>query len=456
MKGRNWSPVGTTRRRGLKSFAARLTLRFLAVASIVVTYHLVELHLRYREAMRAKYLPTRFDSLSGHVEATLAGTGWDADLYAANAERSTLLDNRRHWKKLGKGREGETFTFNNTVIKVYNEETTPFRNCMQDTTTASPRRWPTEIPASLIVGGGGGRGTTSPRNNDDNDDDHDHDPYRNELFVPVKDYFLATADPSQPPKWHLVTPFLRSGTLKKLAKKLRASDGPPPTHRELDRMFRPSFESLLSALDRLHTAHDLCHDDVKLDNIFVASERDPRRWALGDLGNAREPDHPYHLTPLWTADTPQLRDCRANDALRLTRAYLQFLRRSAGGGGGENPDDFDDALMRGVDTLGSLYWAVARASPPLSAAQIWQLSGVYPPQPEDGVGQTPWSTMQPAGVEESRRWAPAPAAEAVLGWRWSLRNAVRRELRVGAKEDMGKFFGLTWILGVPVAACQAT
>ncbi|WQF84698.1 Putative serine/threonine-protein kinase, active [Colletotrichum destructivum] len=434
MKGRNWSPVGT-RRRGLKSFAARLTLRFLAVASIVVMYHLIELHLRYREAMRAKYLPTQFDSLSDYDEATLASTGWDADSYTENTERSTLLDNRQHWKKLGKGREGETFTFNNTVIKVYNEETTPFRNCMQDT-RASPTRWPTEIPASLIMGGH--RDGSTPPNDD---------PYR-ELFVPVKDYFLTTiTDPSQPPKWHLVTPFLKSGTLKKLAKTLHAASDGSPTYRELDQMFRPSFESLLSALDNLHMAHNLCHDDVKLDNIFVASESDPRRWKLGDLGNAREPDHPYHLTPLWTADTPQLRDCRANDALRLTKAYLQFLRRS-----GRNPDEFDDALMRGVDTLSRLYWTIARASPPVSAAQIWQLSGVYPPQLE-GAEQTPWLTMQPAGVKESRGWAPA--AEAVFGWRWSLRNAVKSELRVGAKENMGRFFGLTRILGIPVAACQA-
>ncbi|OHW97006.1 fungal specific transcription factor domain-containing protein [Colletotrichum incanum] len=395
-------------------------------------YHLLELHLRYREAMRAKYLPTEFDILSDYDEANLASTGWNIDSDATNMKRSILLDNRQHWKKLGKGREGETFTFNGTVIKVYNEETSPFRNCLQ-TTGGSLIRWPTEIPASLIMGGHEA-GSSPPNDN----------PLR-ELFVPVKDYFLATTDPLMPPKWHLVTPFLKSGTLKKLAKKLHASED-SPSYQELDQMFRPSFESLLSALDNLHMAHNLCHDDIKLENIFVASEYDPREWKFGDLGNAREPDHPYHFTPLWTADTPQLRDCRANDALRLTRVYLQFLRHSS-----RNSAEFDEALFQGVDTLSRFYWTVARAPTPATAAQIWQLSGVYPPQ-LDGK-QMPWLIMQPADVKESRGWAPA--AEAVFGWKWSLRSAVKKELRVGAKEDMGKFFGLTWALGIPIGACQA-
>ncbi|GJC83066.1 hypothetical protein ColLi_05904 [Colletotrichum liriopes] len=382
--------------------------------------------------MRAKYMPTEFGILPDYDEETLARTEWNRDTDTTTMRRKALLDNRQHWKKLGKGREGETFTFNSTVIKVYNEETSPFRNCMQNT-GGSLMRWPTEIPASLIMGGHED-GSSPPNNN----------PYR-ELFVPVKDYFLATTDPLMPPKWHFVTPFLKSGTLKKLAKNLHASKD-PPSYQELDQMFRPSFESLLSALDNLHLAHNLCHDDIKLENIFVASEYNPRLWKLGDLGNAREPDHPYHFTPLWTADTPQLRDCRANDALRLTRVYLQFLRHSS-----RNSAEFDEALFQGVDTLSRFYWTVARAPTPATAAQIWQLSGVYPPQ-LDGK-QTPWLTMQPADVKESRGWAPA--AEAVFGWKWSLRGAVKEELRVGAKEDMGKYFGLTWVLGIPIGACQA-
>ncbi|KAK1701706.1 hypothetical protein BDP67DRAFT_561033 [Colletotrichum lupini] len=431
MRCRSWSPVGA-RRRGLKSFTARMTLRFLVIASIVAMYHLLDLNFRYREDMKVKYLPTKFAPLADHDEAILSSTGWEANPDTTSAARGILLDNRRHWKKLGKGREGETFTFNDTVIKVYNEETSPFRNCIQGK-DASARRWPTEIPASLIMGG-----------HDDGSTLMDDERYR-EHFVPVQDYFLAATEPSGAPKWHLVSPFLKSGTLKNLAKKLRRS-GDRHSYRELDQMFRPSFESLLSALDSLHMTHDLCHDDVKLDNIFVTSEHDPRKWKFGDLGNAREPDHPYHYTPLWTADTPQLRDCRANDALRLTKVYFQFLRASSG-----NPDAFDEALIGGVDTLSRFYWVVARSPMPVSAAQVWQLSAVYPPQM---VGEkTPWMTMQPAQVDFSRGWAPT--TEAFLGWKGSLRSAVKKELRVGAKESMGRLFGLTRLLGIPVKACQA-
>ncbi|KAK1995551.1 hypothetical protein LX36DRAFT_672378 [Colletotrichum falcatum] len=472
MKGRNWGPGGA-RRRGLKAFAARLPLRILAVASVVVAYHVLELHFRYREAMRLKYLPTAFDSPPWRRdggEAVLAGAagGWQPLEGGANAEeRGALLDNRRHWKRLGRGREGETFTFNGTVVKVYDEDSSPFRNCMPGNAAAGgpPRRWPTEIPASLAVGGhnnGGG----------DNDDD---DEANREMFVPVKDYFLAAADPLQPPKWHLVTPLLKSGTLKSLAKRLRAAGG-GPSHGELDRAFRPSFESLLAALESLHAARGLCHDDVKLDNVFVGSEagpdtdtdagadqdrdEDPRRWRLGDLGNAREPGHPYHATALWTADTPQLRDCRANDALRLTRVYLQFLRRAA-----RDTRAFDEALFRGAEPFSALYWAVVRAATaaPAAAAQVARLSRAYPPPPPppgelDTEGSSSWITtqQQPIDVRGSgRSWVTAAAAaEAVFGWRWSLASAVGRELRVGAKESPGTFWGVTWLLGIPVDACR--
>ncbi|KAK1702568.1 uncharacterized protein BDZ83DRAFT_645252 [Colletotrichum acutatum] len=63
-------------------------------------------------------------------------------------------------------------------------------------------------------------------------------------------------------------------------------------------------------------------------------------------------------------------------------------------------------------------------------------------------------TMQPTQVGFSRGWAPT--AEALLGWKGSLRSAVKKELRVGAKESMGRLFGLTRLLGIPVEACQAT
>ncbi|OLN97090.1 hypothetical protein CCHL11_02149 [Colletotrichum chlorophyti] len=421
MKGRNWSPVGS-RRRGLTTSFSRLAFRFVAVASAVATIHFMGLYFQYRSSMREKYSPTQFNAISN----------WEPESDAGNAERGVLLDNRKHWKKLGEGREGEAFTFNGSVIKVYNDASSPFRNCISDA-DGVVGRWPTEIPATLIMGGHEG---DSALTNDG--------AYR-DTFVPVKDYFLAATDPSQPPKWHLVTPFYQSGTLKKLAKRLRSSKN-PPSYREVDQMFRPSFEAVLSALGYLHEAQNLCHDDVKLDNIFVASGEDPTQWKIGDLGNAREPEHGYHSSPLWTADTPQLRDCRANDALRLVKAYMQFLRLSSA-----DPDAFDAALFGGVETVSRMYWSVRRAAVPMSAADVGEVSAMYPPRTQGD--EELWLATEPAEVEVSRGWAPA--AEAVLGWRGALARVVRLELRVGAKEDLGKFFGMTGIFGIPVGACQA-
>ncbi|KAH0430258.1 hypothetical protein CcaCcLH18_07931 [Colletotrichum camelliae] len=428
MKRRNWSPRGT-RRRGLTGFLARFAFRFMAIAALFTTYHCLDLHVRYRDSVRAKYSATEFTILSDYDEASLSSSGWEAESHLSNPERMALLENRPQWKRLGGGREGEAFIYNGSVIKVYNEASSPFRNCMSDTDDGS-RRWPTEIPVSLIMGGH--EDISTPPNDNT---------YR-DLFVPVKDYFLATTNPSQPPKWHLVTPFLKAGTLAKLAKKLRISET-PLTYREVDMMFRPSFESLLSALDYLHQAHNLCHDDIKMDNIFVASEVDPRRWKIGDLGNAREPEHPYHFTPLWVADTPQLRDCRANDALRLTKSYIEFARIASG-----NPEEFDVAFFQGVEPASRFYWNVAGAASPASAADVRELSRGFPPLMDED--EMVWASMERVEVKSGFN----AITTALLGWNVSLGRAVMSELRVGAKELMGQIFGLTGILGVPVAECQ--
>ncbi|KAF9876666.1 hypothetical protein CkaCkLH20_06074 [Colletotrichum karsti] len=425
----NWSPRGT-RRRGVAGFATRHALRFLAIAAIFTTYHCLDLHVRYRNSVRDKYSSTQFTILSDYDEAVLGSSGWEPDSHSSNPDRMAMLEDRPSWKRLGGGREGEAFIYNNSVIKVYNEESSPFRNCMPDTDDGT-RRWPTEIPVSLIMGGH--QDASTPPNDD----------VYSDMFVPVQDYFLATTNPSQPPKWHLVTPFLKAGTLFKLAKRLRTSEN-PPTYHEVDMMFRPSFESLLSALDYLHLAHNLCHDDIKMDNIFVGSETDPRRWKLGDLGNAREPEHPYHFTPLWTADTPQLRDCRANDALRLTKSYLEFIRIASG-----NPGDFDVAFFQGVEPASRFYWTIAGSKSPVSAATVRELSQGYPPMSEGD--DMFWAAL--GRVEVKNAGGLNGVTKAFFGWSVPLGVAVIRELRVGAKELMGQIFGLTGILGVPIAAC---
>ncbi|KAL0936272.1 uncharacterized protein CTRU02_208487 [Colletotrichum truncatum] len=431
VKDRSWTHRGA-RLRGVKSLTSRLGFRFIIFAALVTIYHCLDLHIRYRNSMRAKYSATQFTKNTGYYEADLSRPSWETGRQSEPLERVILLENKKNWKRLGGGREGEVFIYNNSVIKVYDEESSPFRNCMQSI-SGNPKRWPTEIPASLIMGG---HDESLSALNDDSQKD---------MFVPVKDYFLAASGSLQSPKWHLVTPFYKEGTLSKLAKKLRTSDNPPSYH-EIDMMFRPSFESLLSALDHLHQTHNLCHDDIKMDNIFVASEHDPRRWKVGDLGNAREPEHPYHFTPLWTADTPQLRDCRANDALRLVKSYLKFVRIASG-----NPEDFDVAFFQGVEPVSRLYWTMALDKSFILAEDARQLSRAFPPLRDDDSAW--WAGMDSVKVKAAHSGVNA-LITALVGWNVSLGRAVTEELRVGAKEVLGQMLGLTGIMGVPISPCQ--
>lgn len=271
-----------------------------------------------------------------------------------------VLDNQAQWKKLGSGYEGNTFTFNGTVIKVFKTDQSPLRNCVPGTAPSHNLAWPPEIPVSLLLGGLADTTqlSTTP------DDAH---------FVPILDYFLLPTTEDEPlvGEWHLITPFLSSGTLDHLAKRLRHHE-PALTTDEIDAHFRPSLHRILEALDIMHSQHDLCHDDVKLDNIFVmdytspplespghtnytaANEKDTH-WVLGDLGNAREPTHDYHTSLLWSHDNGQHADCRVNDLRRLIKSYILFLQAATKHSTVQR-DTFVESFLTGSSPWSSLYW----------------------------------------------------------------------------------------------------
>src|SRR5690606_12814930 len=110
-----------------------------------------------------------------------------------------------------------------------------------------------------------------------------------------------------------------------------------------------------------HEDHNLCHDDVKTDNIFIspssstANSTGPQ-WLLGDLGNARHPSHPYHSSYLWAPLNSQLPDCRANDVFRLLKSYATFLRRSV-----SDAHAFDRVFFEGTEAWSCLYWRAREA-----------------------------------------------------------------------------------------------
>ncbi|KAF3046198.1 hypothetical protein E8E11_008300 [Didymella keratinophila] len=201
---------------------------------------------------------------------------------------------------LGHGWDGETFVYQNSVIKTITPVRSPFRNCAPGT---SGEMWPTEIPASLYFGGTEENAITAQGG-----------------FLQVKAYFMAASSDIQA-EWHLITPLLKGESLKDLTARLRDEC---MTYREIDVRHRPAFKGLLDSLEILHKA-GFCHDDIKPGNVFVA---DNSHWILGDLGNLRHNSHPYHSSQLWKVNN-QLPDCRPNDNIRALRTYIHFVRDSA-------------------------------------------------------------------------------------------------------------------------------
>jgi hypothetical protein len=418
---------GAWRRRGfIRAPSPRQLSRLLLLLGCISFVHFLNLHIQYREALAAKYLPTEFlDFEDGHSNATQR-------LYsyvhggASDAARAGIVSERSRWTRLGAGREGEAFVYGNSVVKVYNERSSPFRNCVP--TEGTTLRWPTEIAATLIMGGSSRNMTdglgTSPQ----------------EAFLPVDDFFHTPTKPGAAPQWHLVTPFLRAGTLKKLAATTSASGTSALSFRDVDALYRPSFEHLLGGLDLLHNKHNLCHDDIKADNIFVASPERPTHWVLADLGNARQPSHPYHSSILWTADTHQNSDCKLNDVIRLVKVYMAFVRAAS-----SDPANFDDAFFAAAEPLPAMYWDILRN--PAPAIQVRETSSRKSPS-RDGASA-------PVQGSEVRAGTAVSLASFFMGRRRAMAIAVSRHLRVGASETKGRLFGLSWLMGIPVLGCQA-
>jgi serine/threonine protein kinase len=240
-------------------------------------------------------------------------------------------------------------------------------------------------------------------------------------IVPVKAYFMV---PSNAAEWHLVTPYLPGGNLNNLANKIKEQHRYGDI-REIDAAFRPSFHKFLRTLEWLH-GRGFCHDDVKLANIFIDEDGN---WVLGDLGNIRHVNHPYHSSRIWLQDNKQLADCRANDAFRALKTYLQFLRRATNDG-----ISFDVEFFKRKHGFSRLYWRAITDSASMSAAGIRGLSETLDPRqlPYDRARETPVLG---------------------LGRRRALSNAVNEALRTMLSERTARLAALTWIFGVPVGEC---
>jgi len=329
------------------------------------------------------------------------------------------LSNRDSWRVLGSGWEGSTFIYDDVVIKTFNAGQSPFRNCAPFE-HSSHSKWPTEIPASLYFGG-----TTAAPNWNNNDSSH-NDTVAYAGFLPVKAFFLAPApeDSTNTPQWHLVTPLLRQGNIKALARRNR-DDNPVKMPAEIDTLYRPKFNRLLQSLQSMHEA-GFCHDDMKPSNIFV---EDDGNWILGDLGNVRHISHSYHSSRIWQ-DNEQLLDCRANDAIRALKSYMSFLRTAS-----MDKHGFDLDFVHGSTSYGQLFRDAIASMPVMTAEMLLRRSSV------NNLGLTVRGSARPHTQQMSffeRQW---------------LDKRVQRALRTSISERFARMVGVTWLFGVPQGLC---
>jgi hypothetical protein len=390
----------------------QLRWRVALVLCVTAFCHQQHLFVTSRQSLAAKYSPTEFDFAPHQLQPKLGKRDKEADF------QGWLIETRESWKTLSEGWEGKVFAYQNSVIKTFTPGRSPFRNCAPE---EPDEKWPTEIAASLRFGGY--RDTV-----DFVDSTQGYDAETSlEGFLPVKTYFKAAVPPSEVPEWHLVTPLLKGGNLNNLANK--TSHTPKlNTTRQIDARYRPTFNRLLRNMQRLHDAK-YCHDDIKPANIFI---RDDTHWMLGDLGNIRHVSHPYHSSQLWT-DNKQLRDCRANDAVRALKSYLQFLRAAT-----NDKDGFDTELYQGEEPLSKLYWGAMANAPSMRAEQLRSMSRVEKPEkiatrPDGDLVQILQAHPPPGGVFKKS----------------ALRKAVDKALETRMGEKLVRWWGMAGVLGVP-------
>lgn len=245
------------------------------------------------------------------------------------------IDDRYEYERtLQAGQQGSVFLYKDTLsappkLVIVKTISAKARNQLPPQLLATfgniTSTWPSEIDATLFVP------TTSHQS---------VNPY-----VPVHDYFVLQtgAGDSQDWSWALVTPYISGGTLDDLAQELRSIGRTA----QIDEDYRSTFYNLLCDLQDLHS-QGFCHDDVKPRNIFIDT---PKSWLLGDLGNTRETNHPWHNTNLWRRNN-RWSNCSLEDTRRALKSYLTFLREAS-----HDRKQFDLDFLDSRTEWAQMYWS---------------------------------------------------------------------------------------------------
>lgn len=252
---------------------------------------------------------------------------------------------------------------------------------------------------------------------------------------------------------------------------------------DVDVRYRPSFNRLLKALSTMHSEHELCHDDIKMDNIFVTDSAQPSgntsstpseneaHWLLADLGNARQPNHSYHSSLLWAHDNGQNTDCRVNDVVRLLKSYLLFLQAAVTAGDSGNA--FNGAFLAASAPWSRLYWytinsARGQLDGAIAARQILAMStGAFAPGEPFERSELPQSSAQTMRIySKDDDWQslsqPRLQHASWSEWFWPGSDGpmeeaalVSQQLRMGmrASEYWAKIYGTLGFLPIPSEQC---
>ncbi|KAF1967736.1 hypothetical protein BU23DRAFT_583653 [Bimuria novae-zelandiae CBS 107.79] len=340
-------------------------VRVVGILAIIWLIHQQHLYSIYRSALSAKYAPTDFGD-------TDFETTYQMDDEAALL-KDELIANREGWKKLGAGWEGTTYTYNGVVIKTFTPGRRPFRNCAPRNTSS---RWPTEIPASTLLGNNAtGRSNASSKSKDT----------LQGRFLPVRTAFYATTDPDALLEWHLVTPFAPQGI------GLRA----------LDARYRGKFHDLLDSLQALYEA-GFCHDDIKLDNVF-------------------------------------LRDCRANDSIRALKSYILFLRSASA-----DADLLDKKLFLRQAPLSRLFWWTMDGAQTMTSDELRRQSRIEHAERTAGVKA---GTREIEFMEQPSHLPRLPFRDIRLS------KKTERMLDLHNSEVYARWMAMGWIFGIEQDAC---
>jgi hypothetical protein len=255
-----------------------LRYRIALITFLTVLFYQQHLFHIYRQSLSEKYSSTDF----GTTECSSCQQDWS--LGKDTNFHFDLLRNRDKWTVLGEGWEGKVFLHENYVIKTFTPGRSPFRNCAPGLSET----WPTEIAASQWFNSRYWQ--LGDQNRNQSRGSSLVEPAIGTALnglVPVKAYFRGPTPHSAIPEWHLVTHFVKDGSLTSLSKNIVQNCG-TRTYQQLDAEYRTRFESMVNNLGKLHQA-GFCHDDIKPGNIFVNGSN----WLLGDLGNLRHISHPY-------------------------------------------------------------------------------------------------------------------------------------------------------------------